>query len=99
MGEVSLSIGLLEFSMFSELCRYSLQELGLVISLWKTTYSLGHSLGYLGVSMGPLLTQLNITQFYYWRLNLVTRDIQLGDLFAPIILANSFRLPSCMNTL
>lgn len=39
---------------------------------------LGISLGYLGISMGPLWlrTQMDVTQFQYWKLFLVTRDGQ-----------------------
>jgi hypothetical protein len=39
--------------------------------------------------------QLNVTQFWYWKLHLVTRDVQLG-LYLPHYLVVSFRLLSYM---
>ena len=70
----------LNFSILSELCRCCFQQWGLAVSLWRTIYSLGHSLGCLGVSMWHLrpTAQLYVTQSWYWKLYLVTKDDQEG---------------------
>jgi hypothetical protein len=77
------------------LYRHYLPQWGLAVSLWKETYSLGNFLGRLGIPMGPLWpkTQLNVTQFWYWKVHLVARDDQLG-LCLSYYLVISLRLPS-----
>lgn len=85
----------LHHSMFSEL--YScFQQQGFSVSLWRAIYNLGSSLGCLKFNMGPLwpTTQVDITQYQYWKLHMVTRNGQL-ELFLPF-LSISFRLPLYM---
>lgn len=70
----------LDFSKFNELCRCSLQQLGLVVNLGRATNRLGSSLGCLGSSVGPFypITTLHATHSRHWKLHLVMMDIQLG---------------------
>jgi hypothetical protein len=86
--------------MLSELCRCALQHWSLTVKLWRTTDSLDNSLRCLGIAMGPLwpTIQLDLLQFRYWKLHLVTRDIQLGNL-SPSFLAISFNgLQMCVSS-
>lgn len=76
----------LDFYVSSELFGCCLQQQNLVFNLRRATYSLGLSLGCLGIPMGPLWSQ-------DWKFHLVTRDVQLG-LGLPHYFAVSFRLPS-----
>lgn len=67
------------FTMFNQL--YScLQKCGLAVSLWRTNYSLGNSLGCLGISVLPLglTTRLTVTQTWYCQFHLVTINSQWG---------------------
>ena len=66
------------FLMFNELCRYCLQQWNLTVSLWRVIYSLGSSLGGLGIPMGPLWPTTQLTQIQYRKLCLVARNGQLG---------------------
>ena len=86
------------FSMSNVLCGYHLQQQGLIISLWGTADSLGNSLSYLGVLIGPLWQriQLDATHFWNWILLLMKRDILLG-LHLSHHLAIPFRSPPCIS--
>ena len=70
----------LHFSTFIEFCMCCLQQWGLAVSLWRATHPIGSSLGCLEISTGSLwpATQLDVTQSWYWKLHLMTRDGQLG---------------------
>ena len=50
----------LKFYMFSELCRYCLQQWDIAVSLWRATYSLGNSLDCLRDSYGTPLANNSI---------------------------------------
>lgn len=59
VGVKDLNRHLINISIFSGLCRCCVQQWGLVVSLWRTTYSLHSSLGCLGIPMGQFGQQLN----------------------------------------
>lgn len=85
VGVKDLNRHLINISIFSGLCRCRIQQRGLVVSLWRT-YSLGSSLGYLGIPMGTFwpTTQFNVTQSQYQKLHLV-RGVHSGLYPPPII--------------
>lgn len=70
------------------------------INLWRATYSLDKSLGYLGFPMKPLwpASQLDVTQTWYWKLLSVTRDAQLGFCLCPDLSSILFILTSYLHT-
>lgn len=75
-------------SMFDELCRCCLWQWGFVVSLWRSIYCLGKSLGYLRISRGPLVN--NSTKW-----NLVPA---LEASFGDERWSTGFHLPHCLQT-
>lgn len=74
--------------MFNELCRCCFWRWDFVISLWRSSYCLGKSLGYFGISRGPL-----VNNSVEW--NLVSA---LEAAFDDERWSTGFHLPHCLQT-
>lgn len=79
----------LDFSVFSELCGWHLQQWDPAVNLWRAACCLSNSLVCLGIPMGLLrqISQLDVTQSWFWKPHLVTK--QSGGILSPSLFGDS----------